>query len=108
MTALFKVIQPSGLLDGIHAKQLRHQISDYVASGVDIVLIDFQDITHLDSSGLGGLIAIQRVVRTANSQLYLCSINNQAKMLFELTKMEQVFQIFANQQDFHASIALKA
>lgn len=103
MNALIKVIQPSGIFDGTHAKQLRHQISDHVVSGVDIILIDLQNVTQLDSSGLGGLIAIQRVVRTANSKLFLCGINDQVKMLFELTKMEQMFNIFADQQDFQES-----
>lgn len=106
MSSFVKVLRPSGLLDGIHAKQLRYQISDLIASGVDIVLIDFEDVQHIDSSGLGGLIAIGREVRIANSKLYLCNINDQAKMLFELTKMNQMFQVFANQQEFQASVVV--
>ncbi len=31
-----KIIQPSDFLNGVQVKQLRHQISDLVASGVDI------------------------------------------------------------------------
>ena len=104
MSPIVKVIQPSGLLDGIKAKQLRHQISDLVASGVDVVLIDLENVKYVDSSGLGALIAIQRIMNTANGKLFLCSIQDQAKMLFELTKLNQEFDIFANQDEFNQTV----
>lgn len=104
MSPTVEVIQPSGLFDGTKAKQLRRHVSDVMTTGVDVVLIDLQDITFIDSSGLGGLISAQRIVQTANSKLFLCSVNNQAKMLFELTKMNQIFEIFANQEEFNNKI----
>lgn len=104
MSPLVKVFEPSGILDGIQAKQLRRQISDVVTTGIDIVLIDLQNVTFMDSSGLGGLISVQRIVQTANGKLFICSVNNQAKMLFELTKMDRVFQIFANREEFNNTV----
>jgi len=104
MSSFIKIIQPSDFLNGVQVKQLRHQISDLVASGVDIILINFENVKQIDSSGLGGLIAIQRVVRTANSKVFLCSIHGQVKMLFDLTKMHEIFQVFANQQEFQEEV----
>ena len=101
MSPIVKVVQPVGILDATKAKQLRHHISDVVTTGVDIVLIDLQDVTFIDSSGLGGLISAQRIVKAANSKLFLCSINNQVRMLFEMTKMHQVFEIFTDQEKFN-------
>lgn len=100
MSSFIKVVQPSDFLNGVQVKQLRHQISDLVASGVDIILINFENVKQIDSSGLGGLIAIQRVVRTANSKVFLCSIHGQVEMLFELTKINEMFEIFNNQEEF--------
>lgn len=104
MSPIVEVIQPAGIFDGTKAKQLRRHISDVMTTGVDIVLIDLQEVTFIDSSGLGGLISAQRIVQTANSKLFLCSINNQAKMLFELTKMNQLFEIFTNQEEFNDTV----
>ena len=104
MSSTVEVIQPSGLFDGAKAKQLRRHVSDIMTTGVDVVLIDLQDITFIDSSGLGGLISAQRIVQTANSQLFLCSVNNQAKMLFELTKMNQIFKIFVDREEFNSTV----
>lgn len=104
MSSAIKVVQPSGILDGIRGNQLRRDISDVVASGADIVLIDLQDVTFMDSSGLSSLISAQRMVRTAGGKLFLCSINDQAKMLFELTKMNRVFEMFADREEFNSKI----
>ena len=104
MSPTVEVIQPSGIFDGAKAKQLRRHVSDVMTTGVDVVLIDLQNITFIDSSGLGGLISAQRIVQTANSKLFLCSVNNQAKMLFELTKMNQIFKIFADQEEFNNTV----
>ena len=104
MSPIVQVVEPLGILDGTKAKQLRRHITDVVTTGVDIVLIDLQNVTFMDSAGLGGLISAERIVRTANAQLFLCSINDQAKMLFELTKMNRVFEVFDNQEEFNKTI----
>ncbi len=101
MSSIVKVLQPSGILNGISANQLRCDISDLVRSGVDIVLIDLQDVTFIDSSGLGALVAMMKMVQTAGGKLFVCSINEQVRMLFELTRMEKVFERFADQDEFN-------
>lgn len=104
MSSAVKVVQPSGILDGIKGNQLRRDISDVVASGGGIVLIDLQNVTFMDSSGLSSLISAQRMMRTAGGKLFLCSINDQTKMLFELTKMDRVFQVFDDREEFNSKI----
>lgn len=100
MSPFVQLVQPSGIFNGPKANQLRRYIDDLVNTGVDIVLIDLQDVTFMDSSGLGALIAAQRIVRAANSKLFICSVNDQVKMLFELNKMNRLFEIFADQEEF--------
>ncbi|MBD1832048.1 STAS domain-containing protein [Cyanobacteria bacterium FACHB-472] len=104
MSSAVKVVQPSGILDGIKGNQLRRDISDVVASGGGIVLIDLQNVTFMDSSGLSSLISAQRMMRAAGGKLFLCSINDQTKMLFELTKMDRVFQVFDDREEFNSKI----
>jgi anti-anti-sigma factor len=55
MNPVVKVVQPFGILDGTKAGQFRQEIANLVESNVDIVLIDFKDVTFMDSSGLGRL-----------------------------------------------------
>ena len=99
-----KVVQPSGILDSVRGNQLLREIGEVVATGADIVLIDFENVTYLDSSGLGALVSAQRMVQTAGGKLFLCSITDQTKMLFELTKMNRVFKTFADRDEFNKQV----
>ena len=99
-----KVVHPSGILDGIRANQLRRDINDIVATGADIVLIDLKDVNFIDSSGLGALVSAMKTVRTGGGQLFVCSLNDQVKMVFELTKMDRVFENFADQDEFNRQV----
>lgn len=104
MISNIKVVQPSGILDGISANQLRRDVSDVVEDGADIVLVDLQDITFMNSSGLGGLVSALKVVRSAGGELVICSLNEQVKMIFELTKMNRVFKTFTNRDEFEQNV----
>lgn len=104
MTPVVKVIQPSGLLDGTKATLVRKEIDEIVSSGASVVLIDLQEVTFIDSSGLGALVSALKAVRAAGGKLFICSINAQVRMLFELTSMDRVFQIFANRDEFNKAV----
>ncbi|MEM1168673.1 MAG: STAS domain-containing protein [Cyanobacteria bacterium P01_H01_bin.35] len=100
MTTVVKYIQPSGILDGTKATSFRQEISEQVEAGADIVVIDFKEVTFMDSSGLGALVLALKTVRAAGCQLVVCSINEQIRILFELTSMDRVFEIFSNREEF--------
>ncbi|BDA68465.1 anti-sigma-factor antagonist [Rivularia sp. IAM M-261] len=95
-----KVLEPSGILDGIRGNLLRREISDIVANKVEILLIDLKEVKFIDSSGLGALVSSMQMVRNANGKLFICSASDQVKMLFQLTKMDRLFQTFDDQADF--------
>lgn len=94
------VVEPSGILDSTKAEEFRQQVDDVLEEGADVVLIDLKDVTFIDSSGLGTLVLLLKKVRQSNRKLYICSINDQVKMLFDLTSMNRVFEIFDNRQAF--------
>lgn len=104
MSSIVKIVQPSGILDGLNANQLRRDISDLVENGANIVLVDFQDITFMNSAGLGALVSILKKVRSQSAELFICSLNEQVKMIFELTKMDLIFKPFANRNEVEQAV----
>lgn len=104
MSPVIKVVQPSGILDSTKASQFRHHISDVVNTNADVILVDLKDVTFIDSSGLGALVVALKSVRAAGRKMYICSINAQIKMLFELTSMDRVFEVFADQEEFNKTV----
>lgn len=101
MNEQVKVVKLSGIINSNNSQQLRENLMCLVESGVKIVLVDCQDVTFMDSSALGTLVLAFKTLRGANTKLVLCSINEQVKILFELTGMDKVFEIFSNQDEFH-------
>ena len=101
MAKHIKVVQPSGVLDATRSQDFREEIIKTLESKPKMVLVDFKDITFMDSSGLGALVLAFKTLRASDTKLVLCSINEQVKILFELTGMDKVFEIFSNQDEFH-------
>ncbi|MEH2432796.1 MAG: STAS domain-containing protein [Nostoc sp.] len=104
MSLSVTVLELSGILDGIRGNELRREISGILANGVDILLLDMKEVKFIDSSGLGALVSAMQMVRNANGKLFVCSINDQVRMLFELTKMDRIFQSFADQEEFNRQV----
>ncbi|MEM6426519.1 MAG: STAS domain-containing protein [Cyanobacteria bacterium P01_H01_bin.119] len=99
------VIEPSGILDGTKAAEFRSQINEALQTDADTLLVDLKDITFIDSSGLGALVVALKAVKSKERQMYICSVNEQIRMLFELTSMERVFEVFSDREAFETAIA---
>ncbi|HEY9764703.1 MAG TPA: STAS domain-containing protein [Trichocoleus sp.] len=104
MTTSFKVIEPSGILDGNQTEPLRRAVEEALTEGMKIVLLDLKNTTFIDSSGLGGLVMVLKKVRSQNCKMYFCSINDQIRMLFDLTGMDRVFDVLEDQADFESTV----
>jgi anti-anti-sigma factor len=104
MSSSVKVLELSGILDGIKGNELRREVIGILANGAEILLIDMKEVNFIDSSGLGALVSAMQMARNANAKLFVCSISAQVRMLFELTKMDRLFQTFADQDEFNRQI----
>lgn len=105
MNLAVKTVEPAGILDGMRAAEFRQEITEYVEQGAQVILIDFKEVTFMDSSGLGALVLSLKTVRAAHTRMCLCSINEQIQMLFELTSMDRVFDIYKDREAFEEAIA---
>lgn len=103
MSANVQVIEPTGILDSTKAEEFRQLVEDMLQNGAEIILVDLKDITFIDSSGLGTLVVLLKKIRGLNRTLCICSMNDQVRMLFELTSMDRVFEIYENRQAFEAA-----
>ncbi|NJM56708.1 MAG: STAS domain-containing protein [Synechococcales cyanobacterium RU_4_20] len=104
MSAVFDVVRPTGILDGTRVEELREEVETLLTASTDIVLIDLGETTFIDSSGLGSLVSILKLVRAASRRLCFCAPNAQIKMVFELSSMDQAFEIFESRDAFERSV----
>ncbi len=107
MNSNIQIINPTGILNVISGNRIRRDVVDIISSGTYTILIDMENVEFIDSSGLGALVATMQTVKAAGSQLFICSVNEQVKMLFELTKMERIFKILINKNDLQNQLLAK-
>jgi anti-anti-sigma factor len=104
MNESVSVFEPEGIIDSAGGGQLRQDVSDRLESGVETILLDLTNISFMDSSGLGAMVATLQRVRSRGAKLYLCSLNDQIKIILELTKMDKIFDILPDRAAFEAAI----
>ena len=102
------VIQPESSLDVNTSESLRKEIADAIDRNPDTVLIDCQAITFMDSSGLSALVMALKLSKEKGIRFALCSVGEQAKMLFQLTGMDRIFDMFDNRAAFESTVAQPA
>ncbi|NDJ16822.1 STAS domain-containing protein [Myxacorys almedinensis] len=88
-----KTIEFPDSLDYNSVDQFYQQANAAIAVNADVILVDFQAVEFMSSPGLMALVVVFKRVREARKKLFICSINEQVKMLLELTGMDRVFEV---------------
>jgi anti-sigma B factor antagonist len=57
------------------------------------IVLDFSNVAHMSSSMLGTLITLHKRVREKGGQLVLCRIHAPIAEVFQITRLNEVFQI---------------
>lgn len=80
-------------LDALAAVDLKEEISGYIESGENNIVLDLSKIDFIDSSGLGALVSLlKRIGR--DGDLSVTGLKKATESMFQLTRMDKVFSIF--------------
>jgi anti-sigma B factor antagonist len=92
------VVVVSGKLTmGEGTSALRNKIRELVASGSRKIVLNMADVSYMDSSGLGELIAAHTTVTTAGGEIKLLNLAKRVHDLLKLTKLYTVFEAFEDE-----------
>jgi anti-sigma B factor antagonist len=104
MSLKVSVMELSGVFDGTKARAFHDGIRQALAEGADALLVDCHDLGFMDSSGLGAMIVALKMARAEGKKLYICAINKQVGMLFDLTDTRRIFYIFNDRAEFEEQV----
>ena len=88
------VLQPQGRLDLEGSKTLEKQLSGLLPQRQDLWVIDLAKVDFMDSAGLVTLVTGLKAARNSGCRLVLCNVQAQVRLIFELTQLDSVFEIF--------------
>jgi len=58
------------------------------------LVINLDAVAYMDSSGIGTLVEVFRRVNAYRGKLALCNINQRVHSVFEITRLDQFFEIY--------------
>jgi anti-sigma B factor antagonist len=97
------VVRLSGVIFfGEESASLRLRMRDLLNNSRQIVL-DLAGVTHIDSGGLGTLMALYASARKIGGDIKLANLGNHVKEVLQITRLVTVFEIFASTMDAVAS-----
>jgi anti-sigma B factor antagonist len=84
---------------GPEASALREQISQDIAAGIRLLVLNLQGVDYIDSTGLGALVMTATTLRKSGGNVKLLHLNRRNIVLLVMTKLATVFEIFNDEQD---------
>lgn len=89
-----KVVAIEGVLDCHGSAEARNTLDDLIAKGCREILVDLQDVTVIDSHGLGVLVAAWRQVRKTVGNLVLWRPHGVVRKVIYLVRMRKVIEVW--------------
>lgn len=97
------VVAIEGQLIVSNRQELKQKMLEELEGGARKLLVDFSQTGYIDSSGLGVLVSLSKKIREQGGALRLAGLNDDLRTLFELTKLDTLFQIADTREQALAS-----
>ncbi|MGB7444253.1 MAG: STAS domain-containing protein [Coleofasciculaceae cyanobacterium] len=93
------VLAPTGRLDITTAWQFRLKLQECISKISRHLVVNLSQVNFIDSSGLTALVAGMRDADKVKGSFRICNIHPEAKLVFEVTMMDSVFEIFETEDE---------
>jgi anti-sigma B factor antagonist len=93
------VLTPAGRLDITTAWQFRLKLQECISKLSHHVVVNLGQVNFIDSSGLTSLVAGMRDADKVKGSFRICNVHPEAKLVFEVTMMDTVFEIFETEEE---------
>jgi anti-sigma B factor antagonist len=94
------ILQPPERLDAMGGKSFQRQVVAIIPENHNLWVIDMAHVEFVDSSGLFELVAGLRAARQQGCRLVVCNLQKTVRLIFEITQLDQVFEIFDSYEVF--------
>ncbi len=91
------VIKLKGNITGIpDASEFNNSINRLLDENKNNIVIDFGNISYVDSTGLGIILRGYKTVKNAGGDIKIASLNERMSSLLEITKLNTIIDLYDN------------
>src|SRR3954468_10294452 len=96
--ALLVIYLDENMLQYSEVDETMEWLKGYFRTGIKEVVINMKGVAFLNSSGLGKLIQWNKKYKIAGGRMVFCNVSQHAQKLLKLTKLEDTFNILADEE----------
>jgi anti-sigma B factor antagonist len=93
------IVDLRGNIDlGKASMTLRHTIRDLVESGRTKIILNFSQVTSMDSAGVGELAGAYVPVKSKGDELKFLNPTKKVYGLLQITQLDKAFEVYSDEQ----------
>jgi anti-sigma B factor antagonist len=90
---------------GEESNSLRERVKSLIAGGKKKIVLNMDNVTFIDSAGLGTLVAAHHSARSQGAGLRLCHLGSKFQEVLQITKLLTVFEVYNTEAEAVASFS---
>ena len=90
---------------GEESNALREKVKALVAEGKKKVVMNMDNVTFIDSAGLGTLVAAHHSAKNQGASLRLCHLGTKFQEVLQITKLMTIFEVYNTEAEAVASFS---
>ena len=83
-------------IDAHNSVELKEHLLQLIEKGENHIIVQLEHVRFIDSSGLGALLSGHKHMALKSGQFALANIQPQVLSMFELTRLNRVFEIYTD------------
>jgi anti-sigma B factor antagonist len=101
------VLAVAGDVDLYVAGELKDRLAEAADSGTKTLVLDFTEVTFVDSMGLGVLVGGMKQLRAVGGELQLVVSSPEVQRILEITRMDRVIPLHETLADALAAVGYR-
>ena len=96
-----KIVEVSGEVDLYNVSELKKSLFSITNGEFSSVIVDMSNVSYMDSSGIGALVASQKKMRANNGNFALLNIHEDVLNILKLATLDKFFKIYYNSDEIY-------
>lgn len=80
-------------------ESLQIEVYDTIGKNIKNIIFDLNNLSHMNSLGIGFLMRTLTKSRIINGDLILCNVKGNVKKIFEISKLDEIYTICSSQME---------
>ena len=100
-----QILELEGRFDTYTSPPIKAWLESALHTEPPLIVINLAGVNFVDSTAMATLVQGMKRCREVNGDLRLCELQQPVRMIFELTRLDRAFEIFAAEHEAVAAFA---